>query len=52
LPVTTESTTIADASGEKAEELVRTMEDMSIQDTEMNRLKEKVAILETDYIIS
>ena len=48
LPVTTESTTTG-ASGEKAAELVKAMEHMSIQATEMNKLKEKVAILETDY---
>lgn len=47
LPVTTEFT-IAGTSTEKTTELVKAMEEMSIQATELKRLKEKVASLETD----
>ena len=49
VPVTTESTTATSASGEKATELVKAMENMSIYATKMKRLKENLASLETDY---
>lgn len=49
LPIITESTTTASTSIEKTTELVKSMEEMSIQAIELKRLKEKVAILETDY---
>ena len=48
LPITTESTTTG-TSTEKTTELVKAMEEMSIQATELKRLKEKVISLETDY---
>lgn len=47
LPITTESTTVG-TSTEKTTELVKAMEEMSIQVTELKRLKEKVEILETE----
>ena len=46
LPVTTESTTV-DTSTEKTIQLVKAMEEMSIQAIELKRLREKVASLET-----
>ena len=48
LLATTESTSAAGASGEKAVELVKAMEEMSIQATEMNMLRETVASLEAN----
>ena len=48
LPITTESTTIASTSIEQAAELVKSIEDMSIQAIELKRFKEKVESLETD----
>jgi len=48
-PVSAKSTSVAGASGEKAIELVKAMEEMSIQATKMNKLKEQVTSLETDY---
>lgn len=48
LPVIAESTTVVGATGEKVAEFVKAMEDMSIQATEMKRLKENVASLEID----
>ena len=48
LPITTESTTAASTSTEKIVELVKAMEEMSIQAIELKRLKEKVASLKTD----
>ena len=39
LPTITESTSTAGASGEKVAELVKAIEEMSIQATEMNRLR-------------
>lgn len=51
LPVTTESTTTS-TSGEDADKLVKAMNEMSIQATEMNRLREKMASLETNYKIA
>jgi len=48
-PVSTESTLAHGASGEEATMLVRVMEEMSKQATKMNKLKEKVTSLETDY---
>lgn len=47
--VTTNSTTAAGASGEKAVELVKAMEGMSIQAMEINKLRENVASLEPGY---
>jgi len=47
LLITTESTTAAGTSTEKTIELVKAMEEMSIQAIELKRLKEKVEILET-----
>jgi len=47
LPATTKPTSTTGASGEKASELIKSMEEISIQATEMNRLREKVASLET-----
>lgn len=47
--VSTTSTSTTGTSGDEAAKLVRAMEEMSIQTTEMNNLKEKVTILETDY---
>ena len=47
LPITTESKTTG-TSTEKIAELVKAMEDMSIQTTELKMLKEKVKSLETD----
>jgi len=49
LPVIAESTTKEDESGEKVVELVKAMEEMSIQAIEMNRMKEKVASLKISY---
>jgi len=49
LPVTAKSTIVTEARGDKATELTKAMEDMFIQATEMKRVKEKVASLETDY---
>ena len=46
-PVSMESTSAAGASGEEAAKLVKSMEEMSIQATEMNKLKEKMTSLET-----
>ena len=43
----TRSTTTG-STGDEANNLVKAMEEMSIQTTEMNRLKEKVTSLETD----
>lgn len=48
-PVSIESTPAIGTSREEATKLVKSMEDMSIQATEMNKLKEKVVSLETDY---
>lgn len=48
-PATTETTSAASASAEKAIELVKAMEEMSIQATKMYRLREKVVSLEIDY---
>jgi len=48
LPVTAEYSATTCTQGEKAAELVKAMEEMSIQATKMKRLKEKVASLETD----
>jgi len=48
LPITIESTTTAGTSIEKTKELVKAMEEMSIQAIELKILKEKVASLETD----
>lgn len=48
-PVSTESTLAAGTSGDEAAKLVKAMEEMSIQTTEMNKLKEKVTSLDTDY---
>lgn len=47
-PLATRSTAIGSRSDE-ASKLVKAMEDMSFQTTEMNKLKEKVTNLETDY---
>lgn len=47
--VSTESTSTIGTSGEEAEKLVKSMEEMHIHTTEINKLKEKVTILETDY---
>jgi len=52
LLVTTESTTAAGARGDKEIELVKAMEDMFVQATEMKILKEKVASLEADCKLS
>lgn len=48
LPITIESTTSAGTSTKKATELIKVMEEMSIQATKLKKLKEKVASLETD----
>ena len=48
LPDTTEFTTTS-TSTEKITELVKAMEEMSIQATELKGLKEKVTSLETDW---
>lgn len=48
-PVSTKSTLVVGTLGEEVERLVKAMEEMSIQTIEMNKLKEKVTILETDY---
>ena len=47
LPVTTESIT-AGTSTKETTELVKAMEEMSIHSTKLRRLREKVAILDTD----
>lgn len=52
LPTTTKLTSTTGASGEKETKLVKAMEDMSIRAIEMNRLREKVASLETQYKLS
>lgn len=44
----TRSTTIV-STGDEASRLVKTMEYMSIHTTEINKLKERVTSLETDY---
>lgn len=48
LPVTTESTIVGTLT-EKTTELVKAMEEISIQAIELKRLKEKVASLEIDW---
>jgi len=48
LPITTESTIATSTSIEKIVELVKTMEEMSIQATKLKILKEKVVSLEID----
>lgn len=42
LPASTMSTSATGSTGDEASKLVKAMEDMSIQTTEMNKLKEKV----------
>ena len=50
LPINTESTTSTSTSTEKkTTELVKALEEMSIQATELKRLKAKVPSLEIDY---
>lgn len=44
--------TATGSTGDEANRLVKAMEEMSIQTTEMNRLKEKVTNLETYYKIA
>lgn len=48
MPIKSTSTS-ASTSMEKTSELVKAMEEMTIQATELRRLKEKVSSLETDY---
>ena len=48
LPAITKFTLAVGASGEKAVELFKDMEEWSIQASEMNKLRDKVASLETD----
>ena len=52
LPITTKSTTVVGTSTEKTVELVKAMEEMSIQATKLKRLKEKVLSLEIDFKLS
>jgi len=52
LPASTPSTIATGSAGDEANRLVKEMEEMSIQTTKMNKLKEKVTSLETDYKIS
>lgn len=52
LLITIESTIAKTTSTEKIIELVKFMEEMSIQATELKRLKEKVESLETGYKLS
>ena len=49
LPASTPSTSATGWIGDEASKLVKEMENMSIQTTEMNKLKEKVTSLEIDY---
>ena len=51
LPASTSATgsTTSAQPGDEASRLVKAMKDMSIQTTEMNKLKEKVTSLETNY---
>lgn len=44
----TGSTTVATHPGDEATKLIKAMEDMSIQTTEMNKHKEKIASLENE----
>ena len=48
-PVSTTSTSAIGRLGDEAAKLVKSMEEMSVQTTYMNKLKEKVTSLETDY---
>jgi len=49
LPASTPTTLATGYTGDEANKLVKEMEEMSIQTTEMNKLKEKVTNLETNY---